>query len=355
MNSAHNIYIHVPFCASKCRYCAFYSAPNAHPDWAAYTNGICHEIDIWAEKLGPVTIPTVFFGGGTPSLMPPSYMAKIITHLGHRFHIHPDTEITIEANPRTLTPGALHEFVQMGINRLSIGVQSFIDTELEFMGRCHNATDARRLIDMALDMRLNTSADFIYGMPGHTTDHIINLCQEINRIGLNHCSLYELTIEPATPFGKMNLDMPNNDIMADMYQAIASTLSLPRYEVSNYATPGHECRHNTNIWDGAPYIGLGRGGAGRPYINGTWYEQSGGPTLTQTPITNATRAIEKIMTGMRTIRGVTLTDDVRDAINPNGVATALANGDIHITPENRMAPTTKGILILDNLLINLIR
>ena len=126
---------------------------------------------------------------------------------------------------------------------LSVGVQSLNDTELEFMGRRHTVHDALGLLDAAGKRGIRVSADFIYGLPGHTADTVIGMCRDINRLGLQHCSMYELTIEPDTPFGKMGLEMPSNNEMADMYTAIGDTLNLTRYEISNYAAPGFECRH----------------------------------------------------------------------------------------------------------------
>ena len=313
MTVAHNLYIHVPFCASKCRYCAFYSAA-VKPDWDIYAAGICREIDDWRLKLGKFSVPTIFFGGGTPSLMPSPIFDRIMTHIRNSFDVSPLCEITLESNPGTLDGERLGDFQNLGINRLSIGVQSFNDDEVAFLG-------------------------------------VENLCRQINEIGLRHASLYELTIEPATPFGKMNLDMPDNDTMADMYNAISNTLCLSRYEVSNYATPGNECQHNSNIWDAAPYIGLGRGAAGRPIIDDVWHDQMGGGVRC-TPISNTTRAVEKIITGMRTTRGVNLTPDVRAAIDWD--AARDMDGLITLTPDNRLAATNKGILILDEILIKLV-
>ncbi len=301
--------------------------------------------------MGRISVPTVFFGGGTPSLMPTDVFGRIMDALRTKFDLSPDCEITLESNPGTLDTVRLGEFVAAGVNRLSVGVQSLDDARLKFLGRRHSAADARKLLDTAMNMGLRTSADFIYGLPGDTTDHVIQMCRDINAIGLTHCSMYELTIEPNTPLGQMNLNMPSNDAMADMYCAIADTLTLPRYEVSNYAHPGCECRHNQNVWDGAPYIGIGRGAAGRPYIDGAWYEQTGGDIKMQ-PLGADARATEKIITGLRTTRGVKLTDDVLRAIDMNYV---MAHPDLLGITHDRIHTTPKGNLILDDLLIELCR
>lgn len=294
---------------------------------------------------------TIFFGGGTPSLMPVESMAKIINRIAQNFHIPPDCEISLEANPGTLDATRLDEFIAAGITRLSIGVQSLDDARLNFLGRRHNAADAMRLLNASMRRNIQASADFIYGLPGDTPEYITQLCHQINDIGLQHCSMYELTIEANTPLGQMKLDMPDNNAMAHMYENIGTQLNLARYEVSNYAAPGHECRHNANIWDGAPYIGIGRGGAGRVLIDDKWYEQMGGGELFQ-EISNTTRAVEKVITGMRTVRGVRITPDTANIINMDFVR---SNPNLIKSDGNHIAATAKGMLILDNLLLNLIK
>ena len=351
MKTQHNIYIHVPFCVSKCKYCAFFSRACAKPDWDTYVTRILSEIDYWAEKLGKIDVPTIFFGGGTPSLIPTKHFAQIMNHLRNKFNIADDAEITIESNPGTLDYTRLDEFIGHGVNRLSIGVQSLNDDELVFLGRRHSVADAMRLIESAMTRDIRVSADFIYGLPNHNTKTVEKLCRDINQIGLNHCSMYELTIEPTTPFGKMNLDMPSNNEMADMYNTIANTLNLPRYEVSNYARAGFECRHNQNVWDGDAYIGLGVGAAGRVFIDGTWYEQMGDGAKFE-PMSITARAIEKVITGMRTMRGVLLANDVKNVLNIEYINN---HPELITIADNRIHATDDGIMILDDLLVNLIK
>lgn len=347
----HNIYIHVPFCISKCKYCAFMSVACANPDWKKYTDEICHEIVEWGNRTQHTDVPTIFFGGGTPSLMPEKCIEKIINTVNNAFHLTTDAEISAEANPGTINHTKLSGFKNAGINRLSIGVQSFDDKQLEFLGRQHNAVDAIHLIEHAKALGLRISADFIYGIPGDTVKNVKNTCRQINSMGLQHCSMYELTIENGTPFAKMNLDMPDNDTMAQMYIEIGQTLNIPRYEVSNYAAPGQECRHNQNVWDGMPYIGIGRGAAGRPFVDGTWYEQMGG-NGSCTPISNQTRAIELVLTGMRTIRGCRLTDAVKNVIDMDW---AEKNPELVQIHDDRIRATQNGIMILDEIMVKLVK
>lgn len=347
----HNIYIHVPFCISKCNYCAFFSRACATPDWARYTNDICSEIKFWAQRLGYLNVPTVFFGGGTPSLIPTGYFGQIMKCLRENFDILSGAEITLESNPGTLEAQRLREFMQHGVNRLSVGVQSLDDNKLQFLGRRHSARDALLLLESAQNIGLRVSADFIYGLPGETISDVSALCTDISRLGLTHCSMYELTIEPGTPFGKMNLAMPNNATMADMYMAIGDNLHLPRYEVSNYAIPGDECVHNQNIWDGDAYIGIGAGAAGRVYMDGAWYEQLGGGARFE-KMSDASRAIEKIITGMRTAHGCRLTDDVQNVINFDWIN---QNSQLVTVSDGYIRATHVGILVLDDIIVNMVR
>ena len=349
MTVPHNIYVHVPFCMSKCNYCAFFSRACVAPDWRTYTDGILSEIDYWATKLGKIDVPTIFFGGGTPSLMPVEFFSEIMARIYDRFNVLPVAEITIESNPGTLTAPRLDDFIKSGVNRLSIGVQSLDDDELRFLGRRHTVMDAMQLINTAQSRDIRVSADFIYGLPKHTAKTVEKLCRNINKIGLMHCSMYELTIEPDTPFEKKNLNMPANDMMAEMYNAISETLALPRYEVSNYATPGFECRHNQNVWDGAAYIGIGHGAAGRIFWDGTWYEQMGGGARFE-PMTVAARATEKIITGLRTTRGLLLAPDVENALN---MEYAKSHPELLEIVDGRIRATKRGMLILDDLLLDL--
>ena len=350
-NPAHNIYIHVPYCMSKCNYCAFFSRACSAPDWDEYENKICSEIEFWADKLGRIDVPTIFFGGGTPSLMPVNVFEKIINTIRDNFNLLTGAEITLESNPGTLDEKKLNDFKCAGMNRLSIGVQSLDDEKLRFLGRRHTAQDALDLICAAQKMGLRVSADFIYGLPGDTEKSVIEMCGKINQIGLNHLSMYELTIEENTPFGKMNLDMPTNAEMAQMYVAIDKHIALPRYEVSNYCTPGNECRHNMNVWGGAPYIGIGVGAAGRVYMNNQWYDQLGNGARFE-KISDDVRATEKIITGLRTVRGCQLTDDLKNVIDIEWVNGHPMLVNIH---NNCISVTKQGMLVLDDVILNLIR
>ena len=351
MNYPHNLYIHVPFCMSKCNYCAFYSFACSNPDWQKYADDICSELKFWADKLGRIEIPTIFFGGGTPSLMLIDAFEQIIKCIKDNFNISPNCEITLESNPGTIDKNKLADFVSNGVNRLSVGVQSLKEEELIFLGRRHNVKQSLDLLNAATQMNLRLSADFIYGFPNHNVESVVELCGQINKLGLEHVSMYELTIEENTPFGKMNLKMPDNDTMAKMYEAIGENLFLPRYEVSNYAKPNEHCIHNENVWAGQAYIGIGRGGAGRVYLDNIWYEQKGDNELFE-KMNNDIRATEKILTGMRTMRGVELTKDVKKMLNFDWIKT---HKDLVEIDTKYLHTTPQGLLILDDLILDLIK
>jgi len=306
--------------------------------------------------LGHPAVPTIFFGGGTPSLMPPAIFAKIMDALRENFDVAPDAEITLESNPGTLDAARLREFATAGVNRLSVGVQSFDDSELKFLGRIHTATDAINLIKTAQDMGLRVSGDFIYGTPGQSVASVEKLCRGILDLGLTHASLYELSIEPGTPLARRGTKKIDNDLSARMYETIGSILSdsLPRYEVSNYAAYGQECHHNQNIWAGEPYVGIGPSACGRPLKNGVWHEQEYSQEFQNEmkPMNAGARATEKIITGLRIVRGVALTPDVSSMIDWKFVE---QNPDFFIRKNMNLSLTDKGLLILDNLLVRLTR
>lgn len=325
----HDLYIHVPFCVSKCGYCAFHSTVTA-PDWKDYAANVTRDIEFWAKRLssqvpdnfcagakisGMTQVPTVFFGGGTPSLMPGETFAQIMDAVRKNFDVAKTCEITIEANPGTIDTARLQEFINAGANRISIGVQSLDDDVLKFLGRRNEALDARKLVAAAQNSGIRVSCDFIYGLPNQTVQDVRKMCRDILDLGISHASLYELSIEPGTPFAAQNIQVPANETCAEMYNAIGEEF-LPRYEISNYAAPGHECRHNQNIWAGEPYIGIGPSAAGRIFTGGQWFETIDGKIEAMDA---KTRGVEKIILGLRTVRGVALTDDVRAVIDWNFV------------------------------------
>jgi oxygen-independent coproporphyrinogen-3 oxidase len=337
-----NLYVHVPFCVKKCNYCAFYSVCPAIIDWDDYVDGILRQMDEF--DIDNYEIKTLFFGGGTPSLMPVKYAEKIIKKL----RIVSDAEWTLEANPKTIGPAELKDWKDFGMNRLSIGMQSFDDDELRFLGRIHTVADSMKLLSAANDLNLCVSGDFIYGLPGQSVADVIKLCEQINDIGLRHASLYELIIERGTPFEK--LAPASESIVLEMYSAIRRALKLARYEVSNYGDP---CRHNANIWAGGEYIGVGESAAGRFLKNDGWIETKIiNGQIVENKLTNRERMIEIIMTGLRTMRGVAITAPIRNTIEWDFI---LNNRQYFVIDGEYVRMTDDGLLLLDGLMPNVIK
>lgn len=336
----HNIYIHIPICKHKCNYCAFYSLSLPNPDWDSITNNIIQKIYLWNNNYGSCDVPTIFFGGGTPSLMPTKYLDLILTALYKNFNVLKNAELTIECNP--ISNNSLQSILNLGFNRISIGVQSFNDDILKFLGRIHTKQDAFTCIDFLQNKKINFSCDFIYGYHFQTIQDIKNLCQTINCLQIPHCSLYELSIEKNTPFFINKVKTQNNDVLAQMYETIQECLKLKRYEVSNYSiNKKFECKHNSNIWAGNSYIGFGKSACGRPFINNIWYEQKDNILK---KLDNKTRNIEKIITGLRTKKGVLIDKNIIDIINLDFIEN---NKKLVYFNDNYLKVSKKGFMILD--------
>lgn len=268
------IYIHWPFCASKCPYCDFNSHINDsinHQDWRdAYTQ----EIQWYKNITGDRHISSIFFGGGTPSLMEPETVETVISTIQKTWHLSNDAEITLEANPTSIETEKFKAFRSAGINRVSIGVQSLNDDELKFLGRTHSAAEAVKAINIAASTFDRYSFDLIYARPQQTTKEWENeLCQALEHAN-GHLSLYQLTIEQGTPFygrhKRGEFTIPDQDHGGELYeltQTIMSEAGYPAYETSNHAVPGQESRHNLIYWNYDDYIGIGPGAHGRLTFN----------------------------------------------------------------------------------------
>jgi oxygen-independent coproporphyrinogen-3 oxidase len=263
------IYIHIPFCIAKCNYCDFYSVPIGRSmDWQEqYIRGLVAEIKQRASFYDGQRIITIYIGGGTPSLLTAGQIDRLLTKLAAAFPLSSDIEITMEANPATVNEKYLRECRQAGVNRLSLGVQSFIDRELHLLGRLHSAQDSKEAIRAARAAGFaNLNLDLIYGIPGQTTDDwTANLCQAMVA-DTEHLSLYLLQLEPHTPMGRWvdegKLLMLEDEQEYQLYQISREFLNhhgYQQYEISNFARPGKECRHNLHYWYSAEYIGLGAG------------------------------------------------------------------------------------------------
>ncbi|GBQ66501.1 coproporphyrinogen III oxidase [Ameyamaea chiangmaiensis NBRC 103196] len=264
------LYVHWPFCRSKCPYCDFNSHVRERIDQTRFAAALRRELATEAAALGRRPLRSIFFGGGTPSLMDPQTTADLIADARALFDAEPNLEITLEANPTSVEAGALAAFAQAGVNRISLGVQSLDDAALRFLGREHSATQAVAALETARRLFGRLSFDLIYARPGQTLAAWRSELDTALTLVSDHLSLYQLTIEPGTVFegaARRGLfALPDEDASAALYEqtaTVAARHGLAAYEVSNYARPGCESRHNLGYWRYQDYIGIGPGAHGR--------------------------------------------------------------------------------------------
>lgn len=257
------LYIHFPFCVRKCRYCDFLSGPSSDEMRERYIQALVREIQE-ADAPDDARVISAFFGGGTPSLMEPRQMERVMRALRDRFSFCEDAEISMECNPGTADRARLSEYHSLGVNRLSIGVQSFRDDELRLLGRIHTSKQARECYDAAREAGFdNINLDLMSALPGQTYDEWMYSLRSAVRLGPEHISAYSLIIEEGTPFAVMDLPpLPDEEEDRRMYHDTKTVLEeygYHRYEISNYALAGRECVHNKGYWTGTQYLGLGLG------------------------------------------------------------------------------------------------
>jgi oxygen-independent coproporphyrinogen-3 oxidase len=266
------VYVHFPWCLAKCPYCDFvsYATERANVDHAAYADAVLRELALRKAAFEGRTVATVFFGGGTPSLWEPRQLGRVLAGVRGALRCEADLEVTVECNPTSLDPGRAAALRDEGVNRLSIGVQSLRDDHLRYLGRLHDADGALRAIDAALASGIDrVSADLIFGLPDQPPDDARDQAGRLAARGLKHLSCYQLTIEPGTRFGELarrgRLPMADEGRVVAAFAAIDAALEargLRHYEISNYAEPGEEARHNLGYWRGDEYLGLGCGAYG---------------------------------------------------------------------------------------------
>lgn len=267
-----SVYVHIPFCEVKCGYCDFYSVPRGWKEFdlqEEYVGSLLREIDHRAAFTQGKRLKSLFFGGGTPSLLRPDLLEEILRALGRYYHWDQATEITLETNPKTVDREKLKVFRSLGINRLSLGIQSFQDRFLQAMGRIHSGDEAKKVVADAFAAGFeNVSADLIFSLPGETLDDWQRDLEMALRLETPHLSCYALTIEPGTPFeklyvqGKLSLPVEEEAIRQLTWtRERLAEAGLPPYEISNFARPGFESVHNRNYWRYGEYLGLGAGAA----------------------------------------------------------------------------------------------
>lgn len=271
------LYLHWPFCAAKCPYCDFNSHVRTAIDEDGWVDAIARELEWTAETQGadrPI-VETIFFGGGTPSLMQGRSTARILDKISRLWRMANDVEITLEANPASADAARFADYRAAGVNRLSLGMQALNDADLKFLGRLHNAAEARAALDLAMKNFERVSLDLIYARPGQSDTQWRGELKQALAFGTDHLSLYQLTIEPETPFALLHrndqLRIPDDDLAAGLYettQELTEAVGRPAYEISNHARPGSESRHNLIYWRYGDYAGVGPGAHGRLVLNG---------------------------------------------------------------------------------------
>lgn len=384
------LYVHWPFCAAKCPYCDFNSHVRESIDAARYGRALQAELAREAARIAadaPGTrrpLASIFFGGGTPSLMPPQVVADIIADATRLFDPTPDIEITLEANPTSVEAAKLAEFRAAGVNRASLGVQALDNTQLAFLGRKHDAGQAIAALEAARALFPRLSFDLIYARPGQLLAEWRAELRQALALAADHLSLYQLTIEPGTRFATEHargaFALPEDDAAAELYYATgeeAARFGLAPYEVSNYAKPGAESRHNLAYWRYGDYIGIGAGAHQRLMLGGelhaarrhrgpeAWLarvEAEGHAVTAEEALTPRDRAREAMLMGLRLSEGIdparlqTRTGlSLAEAVDPAMLTACLEEEYLEWLPNGRLAATWEGRLRLDAMLPVLLR
>jgi len=308
------IYIHIPFCLAKCKYCGFYShGGGTEADYAEYVESLLNDIEEYGRVYGEeYIVDTVFIGGGTPSILPSPYIGEILAGVRGAFRLAANAEISMESNPKTLTYENLLEYRKAGVNRLSIGVQSLDDDCLKALGRVHTAADFRRNFIMAREAGFdNINMDLMFAIPGHTLETWEETLDEAIALGPEHISFYSLQIEEGTPFYEMyrrgEFDQVPDDIDREMYHLAIKKLKAAgyeHYEISNACKPGRECKHNLKYWSMEDYLGIGDSASS--YMKGIRFAEA--PLMEYHENTPEDDMSEFVFTGLRKTCGIRFDD-----------------------------------------------
>ncbi|HMA50203.1 MAG TPA: radical SAM family heme chaperone HemW [Magnetospirillaceae bacterium] len=372
------LYIHWPFCLSKCPYCDFNSHVAERIDQTAWREALLRELDEGAERTQGRTVTSVFFGGGTPSLMDPATTAALIERIGQRWSLADDIEITLEANPGTVDAERFREIRGAGVNRLSMGLQALDDSQLKFLGRVHDSAQAIRAVELARAIFPRISFDLIYARPGQSLESWRAELQRAIAMAADHLSLYQLTIEPGTAFHPMaargDFVMPDDDHAAalfDLTQEVTEAAGLPAYEISNHARPGAECRHNLLYWQGDDFLGIGPGAHGRltdeagrttthrrhraPESWRGMVLERGEGTADSGVLSEEDRVTELVMMGLRLSEGLSLAKfpALEAALDPEGLAGMIEDGFLE-KRDGFLRATSKGRLLLNGVIERLL-
>ena len=376
---AFGVYVHWPFCLSKCPYCDFNSHVRHAPiDEARFASAFAREIETTAARTPGREVSSIFLGGGTPSLMQPHTVGAILDAIGEHWRVASDVEVTLEANPTSVEATRFRGFRAAGVNRVSLGVQALDDASLKALGRLHTAREALDAVAIARAAFERYSFDLIYARPDQTPQMWAEELKIAISEAAEHLSLYQLTIEPETPFfglhaaGKLKTpDEATARALYDVTQEVCSQQGLPSYEISNHARIGAECRHNLVYWRGQEYAGVGPGAHGRLDIDGvrhaiatekrpeTWLmrvEASGHGVTTDDLLNSEERADEFLLMGLRLAEGI---DPQRyrelagRPLDPNRIAILREEGAIVVDGGGRLRVTQAGFPVLDAVVADL--
>jgi putative oxygen-independent coproporphyrinogen III oxidase len=375
-SAGFGLYIHWPFCTAKCPYCDFNSHVSSSIDQGRWQNALLSELARSADETGPRVLNSVFFGGGTPSLMDPETVGLLINQARSLWSTSNDMEITLEANPTSVEAGRFQAFRDAGVNRVSVGVQSLNDRDLKALGRRHTSSEALDALEIAKNTFDRVSFDLIYARQNQSlSDWKAELLQALE-FATDHLSLYQLSVEAGTAFGdrfargKLN-GLPNEDLAADMFsltQELTLNAGFPAYETSNHAKPGAESHHNLIYWRAGDWVGIGPGAHGRLTIDsqriatethlqpGVWLtsvETAGSGESARSEISPTEVAEEALLMGLRLAEGVDRELLVKLDISLSKVNSLVDFGVLEC-PDNRARTTAKGRPILNAILKDLL-
>lgn len=368
------VYVHWPFCLAKCPYCDFNSHVSTSVDQAQWRRALVAEVRAAKALTGPRRVDTVFFGGGTPSLMPAETVGAIIDAIAAEWGLANGAEITLEANPTSVEAARFRGYAAAGVNRVSMGVQALNDADLKALGRMHSAAEARAAFDVARSVFSRVSFDLIYARQGQTLTAWEAELTEALAMAIDHLSLYQLTIEEGTRFGDLAArgrlrNLPDDDLAADMFaatQEIAAAAGMPAYEISNHARPGAESRHNLIYWRYGDYAGIGPGAHGRLTLDGArwgtvtpsnpaaWLDSAG--QFDWEAVETADAAAEMLMMGLRLSEGVDRRRYERlagTALDARSIDDLVREGFL-TAEKGRVATTSKGRPVLNAVLRRLL-
>jgi putative oxygen-independent coproporphyrinogen III oxidase len=376
---AFGVYVHWPFCLSKCPYCDFNShVRHAEIDEARFARAFAREIETTAARIPGRHVSSIFLGGGTPSLMAPQTVGAILDAIGKCWHVADDVEVTLEANPTSVEARRFAGYRAAGVNRVSLGVQALNDASLKMLGRLHSAREALDAVAVARGAFDRFSFDLIYARPDQTPRMWADELELAITEAAEHLSLYQLTIEQGTPFfglheaGRLKTpDEADARALYDVTQEVCDRHGLPAYEISNHARPGAECRHNLVYWRGEEYAGIGPGAHGRIDVNGTrhatatekrpesWLmrvEANGHGLITDDGLNREERADEFLLMGLRLAEGI---DPHRYAalagrpLDASRIAALRDEGAIVVDASGRLRVTQAGFPVLDAVVADL--